>query len=254
MNEIAGRKATKAAGRNSPEKAEQARKSQPAASKAPPPRFRRESPEKRREALIQAAIRCLGEGGMSAFRVERICAEANVSLGLINHYFPSKTDLLIAVYRAAFYDDINKIISQARDTNHAANHDKRADAGLPSPAGARLCEVVEAMVDPAYLKPATLTVWLALWGEIVANPQLKQEHKLLYRQFLLACAGLIQAVATERAREVDAMVVARNLIALIDGLFLERALDSRALTHADLRRAAYGWLEFHLGKLAASRG
>ncbi|HWU00985.1 MAG TPA: TetR family transcriptional regulator C-terminal domain-containing protein [Terriglobales bacterium] len=209
------------------------------------PRFRRESPEKRREALVQAAIRCLGEGGMSTFRVERICAEANVSLVLINHYFPSKTDLLIAVYRAAFYDDINKIISQARESSTATATDP-SDA---SPAESRLCPVIEAMVDPAYLKPATLTVWLALWGEIVTNPQLKQEHKVLYRQFLQACAQLIQAVADERRKKVDATGIARNLIALIDGLFLERALDSRALTHADLRRAAYDWLEFHLGAL-----
>lgn len=211
-----------------------------------PPRFRRESPEKRREALVQAAIRCLGEGGMSAFRLERICAEANVSLGLINHYFPSKTDLLSAVYQAAFYDDINKIINQARETGT----DTASERALASPAEKRLCDVVDAMVDPAYLKPATLTVWLALWSEIVTNPQLKQEHRVLYRQFLQACTRLIQAVADERRREIDATEVARNLIALIDGLFLERALDSRALTHADLRRAAYDWLEFHLGALS----
>src|SRR5262249_36669212 len=148
-------------------------------------------------------------------------------------------------YRAAFYDDINKIIAQARE-------DDGGDTGpgrQRSRAEARLCEVVDAMVDPAYLKPATLTVWLALWGEIVANPQLRQEHKLLYRQFLLACAQLIQGVAAERKHAADATSIARNLIALIDGLFLERALDSRALTHADLRRAAYDWLEFHLGEL-----
>lgn len=226
-------------------KAKPSRKAAAADDGAAAPRFRRESPEKRREALIQAAIRCLGEGGMSAFRVERICAEAKVSLGLINHYFPSKTDLLIAVYRAAFYDDINKIISQARE---GPEGDSLADASVSS-AEIRLSEVVEAMIDPAYLKPSTLTVWLALWGEIVTSPQLKQEHKLLYRQFLQACAQLIQAVADERQKAVDATAIARNLIALIDGLFLERALDSRALSHADLRRAAYDWLAFHLGPL-----
>ena len=248
MDKTREQKAVKKAGRKTAAKTKPPRAS--TASAARTPRFRRESPEKRREALVQAAIRCLGEGGMSAFRVERICAEANVSLGLINHYFPSKTDLLIAVYRAAFYDDINKIISQARE-NNANDGTQIIDA---SPAERRLCPVVEAMVDPAYLKPATLTVWLALWGEIVTNPQLKQEHKVLYRQFLQACAQLIQAVADERQKDVDATEIARNLIALIDGLFLERALDSRALTHADLRRAAYDWLEFHLGALRGRTG
>ncbi|HVJ44209.1 MAG TPA: TetR family transcriptional regulator C-terminal domain-containing protein [Dongiaceae bacterium] len=245
MNEKRTRKSAQAPAGKSPAKTKPQREGTAADTPVPGPRFRRESPQKRREALIQAAIHCLGEGGMSAFRVERICAEAKVSLGLINHYFPSKTDLLIAVYRAAFYDDINKIISQARD---ASREDSVADAAI-SRAEIHLGEVVDAMVDPAYLKPSTLTVWLALWSEIVTNPQLKQEHKLLYRQFLQACTQLIQAVADERRRDVDATAIARNLIALIDGLFLERALDSRALSHADLRRAAYDWLAFHLGAL-----
>ena len=43
--------------------------------------------------------------------------------------------------------------------------------------------------------------------------------------------------------------MARNFQALIDGLFLERALDSQALDHADLRRAAFQYLELQLGPL-----
>ena len=39
------------------------------------PRFKREAPEKRRADLVQAAIRCLAEGGMAAFKMELIAAE-----------------------------------------------------------------------------------------------------------------------------------------------------------------------------------
>ena len=35
-----------------------------------------------------------------AFTIDRICREAKVSRGLINHYFKSKDDLLVAAYEA----------------------------------------------------------------------------------------------------------------------------------------------------------
>jgi AcrR family transcriptional regulator len=130
------------------------------------PRFKREAPEKRRADLVQAAIRCLAEGGMAAFKMERIAAEAGVSLGLLPHYFKSKTELLAEVYRAALYDDIHRKIAELDDN------------ATGSPAE-RLCRIVDAIIDPDYLKPANLTVWLALRGEIEVNPELRQAHRAL---------------------------------------------------------------------------
>jgi TetR/AcrR family transcriptional regulator, transcriptional repressor of bet genes len=202
------------------------------------PRFKRETPEKRRADLVQAAIRCLAEGGMAAFKMERIAAEAGVSLGLLPHYFKSKTDLLTEVYRAALYEDVNGKIADLEDKD-----------AIGSPAE-RLCRVVDAIIDPDYLKPANLTVWLALWGEIVVNPELRLAHRTLYRSYLKSLAVLIGEVAERRQRRVNASEVARSLQALIDGLFLERALDKQAVSHADFHRASYEFLELHLGKLA----
>jgi len=201
------------------------------------PKFKRETPEKRRANLVQAAIRCLAEGGMAAFKMERIAAEAGVSLGLLPHYFKSKTELLTEVYRAALYEDVNRKI---------ADLDDKA-IGTPTE---RLCRIVDAIIDPNYLKPANLTVWLALWGEIVVNPELRLAHRTLYRSYLRSLAVLIGEVAEQRQCRVNATEIARSLQALIDGLFLERALDRQAISHVDFHRASYEFLELHLGKLA----
>lgn len=201
------------------------------------PRFRRETPEKRRADLVQAAIRCLSAGGMSAFKMERIAAEAGVSLGLLSHYFIDKNELLTEVYQAALYEDVNRKIAELGDT------------AAPGSAAERLCRIVDAIITPDYLKPANLTVWLALWGEIVVNPDLRRAHRTLYRSYLSSLAALIGLVAAERRRNVNAVEIARSLQALIDGLFLERALDRQAVDHADFRRASYEFLELHLGKL-----
>jgi TetR/AcrR family transcriptional regulator, transcriptional repressor of bet genes len=204
------------------------------------PRFKRETPEKRRADLIRAAIRCLSEGGMSAFKMERIAAEAGVSLGLMSHYFTDKDELLTEVYRAALYEDVHRKLKELGD-----------GAATGSPAD-RLCRILDTIIDPEYLKPANLTVWLALWGEIVVNPDLRRAHRALYRSYLQSLADLIGSVAEARRCAVNAMDIARSLQALIDGLFLERALDRQAVDHADLRRASYEFLELHLGKLASA--
>ena len=63
-----------------------------------------ESPEIRRRLLIEAAERCLAAHGIQGFTIDRICA--NVSRGLISHYFAGKDELLAAVYRSALYGAI----------------------------------------------------------------------------------------------------------------------------------------------------
>ncbi len=152
------------------------------------PRFKREAPEKRRADLVQAAIRCLAEGGMAAFKMERIAAEAGVSLGLLPHYFKSKTELLTEVYRAALYEDVNRKIADLDDKD-------APDRRLNGYAGSSTRSSI-----PDYLKPANLTVWLALWGEIVVNPELRLAHRTLYRSYLKSLAALIGEVAEQRQR------------------------------------------------------
>ena len=176
---------------------------------------------------------------MAAFKMERVAAEAGVSLGLVSHYFTSKDELLTEMYRRALYDDVNRMVEDG----------EALDAGSPV---RRLCQMIDSIIDPKYLKSANLTIWLTLWGEIIINPALRRTHRTLYRSYMDTLSRLIAAVAAERQRSIDAGEMARNFQALIDGLFLERALDSQALDHADLRRATYQYLELQLGVLNAS--
>src|ERR1700690_1362435 len=62
------------------------------------PKFRRAAPAVRREALIEATLRCLKEYGHDGVSVRRISAAAGVSIGLINHHFPSKAGLIAETY------------------------------------------------------------------------------------------------------------------------------------------------------------
>src|ERR1700741_4064441 len=63
------------------------------------PRFARKPPEVRRQALIDATIECLKRYGHEGLSIRTISAQAGVSVGLINHHFPNKDELIAAAYR-----------------------------------------------------------------------------------------------------------------------------------------------------------
>jgi len=197
-------------------------------------RFSRESPEIRRQQLIEAAERCLAAHGIQGFTIDRICREANVSRGLISHYFAGKDELLVAVYRSALYGAIMSRLTAA------------AAGATPL---LRLRAVIDSAFQPETFQRSNLRVWLALWGEIATNPKLQTVHRSLYRNYRARLAEAIAGVAAERRLAVDAPSLARNVIAMIDGLWLEWCLDPEALALDDVRRACLGLVEAKLGSL-----
>jgi AcrR family transcriptional regulator len=107
--------------------------------------------------LIVAGIVCLGKGGMSAFTIDHICRQAGVSRGLINHHFVSKDDLLVSIYA------------------HMTDYLMRDSSGL-SPRQ-QISGFIDSSFDKNSFKKSNLRAWLAIWGEVVTNPNLKALHQ-----------------------------------------------------------------------------
>src|ERR1700722_7771639 len=63
------------------------------------PRFERQLPQERRQALIDATIESLKRYGHEGLSVRRISAQAGDSIGLIKHHFPKKDTLIAQAYR-----------------------------------------------------------------------------------------------------------------------------------------------------------
>lgn len=208
----------------------------------PGPKFTRETAEVRRRMLVEAALRCLSRGGISAFTTDNIRREANVSLGLINHHFKSKDDLIVEVYYVSLYEYIYKQVEEARKL-------QAQQAGAV--AEARLIAIVDAHFAPSYFAKDNLLVWLSLWGEMATNAKLSETHKNLYKDFRQILCHEIKSVAEKRRRTVNASNLARSFIALVDGLWLEWCLDPSILTPEDAREACYELLEAKLGSLRA---
>ena len=200
------------------------------------PRYSRKSPDERRRLLVEAAIACLGEGGMTAFTIDRICRAAGVSRGLINHHFDGKDALLVAVYEA-----MTEQLAETLETR------------LADPASgpeARLTAVIAASFAPEAFGAAQMRAWLALWGEVSTNRELQAAHRRLYALYRDGLARAIGEIAEARGRVVETEALAISLIALIDGLWLECCLDPTLLAPADAKAACHALLAAQIGEIA----
>lgn len=198
------------------------------------PRFARVEADLRRQMLIDAAIRCLAEGGIAAFTVDRISREANVSRGLINHHFDGIGGLLIEVYEAM----TQSMLAAGRETLFFE--------GSPEE---RLAAVIDTMFRPPMFSKSSLRAWLALWGEVATNPRLKAAHRKSYDAYRKAIGDALNEIAATRKIKADSEALAMTVIALIDGLWIEWCLDSSVVNRDTARASVYDVLEARLGKL-----
>ncbi|HEY7749509.1 MAG TPA: TetR family transcriptional regulator C-terminal domain-containing protein [Aestuariivirgaceae bacterium] len=197
-------------------------------------RYSRKTPEIRRRLLIAAATGCIASGGIEAFTVHNITRSARVSRGLLNHYFPSKDELLVEIYRAALAASAMQATGSKAVTN--------------SPESA-LSILIEANFAPRFFNRSDFRLWLSLWSEIPANARLRSAHRKLYRANQAALTSAIDRLARLRRRKVDAPLLAQNVLALVDGLWVESCLNSRALSRSAARDACFAMLAAHLGPL-----
>lgn len=192
------------------------------------PRFNRLSGEERRAALVSAGLACMARGGIQEFTVDRICVEAGVSRGLITHHFGSMNALLAAVY-AHMYDGSTK------------------PTRAVVPGETRLSALLDAFFAPEVFNRDMLNIWLALWGQISVNEDLRAEHRVQYPAYVRDVAAAIDAAAAQNGRTVDAGTLARTLIALVDGLGLQHCIEPGSMAAVSASSACRALLEPHVG-------
>ena len=185
--------------------------------------FQRKSSQQRRQELIEAGIVCLGKGGMSAFTIDHICRQAGVSRGLINHHFVSKDDLLVSIYA------------------HMTDYLMRDSSGL-SPRQ-QISGFIDSSFDKNSFKKSNLRAWLAIWGEVVTNPNLKALHQSRYQKYKQQLVSALTAIGMSGISSSGAEHIARQLIALIDGLWLEYCLHSEGFSLASAKADCYQFLQ-----------
>jgi AcrR family transcriptional regulator len=185
--------------------------------------FERKTALERRQELIEAGILCLGKGGMSAFTIDQICKQARVSRGLIHHHFDSKEDLLLCIY-AQMTEYLLRDISDRSPFEQIASF-------------------IESSFDKNSFKKSSLRAWLAIWGEVATNSRMKALHQERYAKYKQQLMTALHRIASSTGLNLDAEYIARHLIALIDGLWLEYCLHSEGFSLSAAKADCYQFLQ-----------
>ncbi len=194
------------------------------------PKYARLTSEQRRAALIDAGLACMARGGIQEFTVDKICAEAGTSRGLITHHFGSINALLAAVYAKVYRDAM-------------------PDAKPDTPPELRIIQLINHSFDLKNFNREMLNVWIALWGQISNSEELGAEHRRQYQSYLQDMTKAIKDIAAQRSRIVAAQGLAKALICLIDGLGLQHCIDPIVMPVEDARAICFRFLEPHLGPI-----
>jgi len=168
--------------------------------------YRRESEDKRRQALISATLALAAEGGAKAATLRAIAERAGVTAGLIRHYFQSKENLVAEAFRhhmTAMNDDSAAVLAYA-----------------PKDPQARLAAFIAASLKPPVVDRDAVVRWASFIQETRDNPVMIEIHRSTYLAYRDQLQTLIAALPGDRnAEDLRQLAIAAN--AVIDGLWIE---------------------------------
>jgi TetR/AcrR family transcriptional repressor of bet genes len=182
------------------------------ATKRHVPKFHRATPAVRREALVDATLRCLKRFGHEGVSVRRISAAAGVSIGLINHHFPSKSGLIAETYETLALSLLDSIRRQAENKSVTPRQ--------------RLSNFFRASFAPEILDPQLFTVWLVFWSMVAHSAEIRAVHFSTYAKYRAVLESLLgQLVESGASPAFKLRPAAIALSALLDGFWVELSLS-----------------------------
>lgn len=180
-------------------------------------KFSRRAPDERRRALMEAALRCLAEHGAEKTSIRTICREADVSVGLVNHYYDSKEALIADVYDKVSTD----LLASLTEVVETTDGDART----------RLSAFFRASFSPVILDSHLLHVWLSFWSMAHKSELIAAVHDRTYGAYRHALESLLNGLARENpSLRLDVRLAAIGLSGLLDGLWLEWCLNPRTFS------------------------
>jgi len=202
----------------------------------------RMSAERRRDAIIDAALAVARRKGLAATTVRDVAAEMGSSSGLIHHYFETMDDVVAAAFERVAGEDLVEtevLLREAGDPTGVV----RAFLSSYAPVGE----------DWAF------QLWLDAWAEAARRPALREVSARLN----LAWAAMLERAIRDGVKEGvfrtdDPAGAAWRILSLVDGLALQVVAHQTIIDRADMLTWAAGATERELrlppGSLAVTNG
>jgi AcrR family transcriptional regulator len=193
-------------------------------------KFERKLPEDRRRTLIDATLACLAREGTAGLSIRKISTEAGISIGLINHHYAGKDELIGAAYEAFSLGHLD------------ATRERIAAAGS-SPRD-RLSAYVQGLLSAPMLEQGTLRVWVVFWSIIENSAPMMDVHDRTYAEYRALLATLLaDAGAAIGAPRIDTRLAAIALTAMLDGLWLEWCINPATFSPDEAIALCENWID-----------
>ncbi|MEO3387882.1 transcriptional regulator BetI [Mesorhizobium sp. CAU 1741] len=163
----------------------------------------------RRKALIDAAILAIGERGSLDVTMSEIARRAGVSSALAHHYFGAKEDLLQATMRHLLRE-LGREVSAALQNSATPRE--------------RVAAVIAINFSDVQFRPETVAAWLAFY---VAAQRSRPMRRLL-RVYARRLHSNLMSGLRQLLPASEAVRTAEGIAAMIDGLYIRRALKEGA--------------------------
>jgi len=168
--------------------------------------------------LIEVTIDSLAEVGYVGSTLAQIANRANVSPGLVAHYFDDKDGLLEAAFRT-----LGRRLADGIRARMRTAHTPRK----------RIQAVIDVNLGPEEFTQRTGSAWLAFWGQVPHVHGLKRVQDAYQRRMLSNLRhALRRLVPLAEARSLSATIAA-----MIDGVWLRAALSNWTEADSESARA-----------------
>ena len=184
--------------------------------------------EIRRKQLIDATIRAIGRFGYANTTLTHVAGEAGLSPGIVNFYFKSKDQLLLAT--------LEQIVEE-----YSAFWQAALGKGKIAPASG-LEAMIEADFHPSVCNPEKISIWYAFWAEAGNNPAYQGLVQRLETDYIQQTVALCDRIIAEGGYGIEARTVAVGHNAMIDGLWFDCLMEPKSFNRNDAKRVCRSYL------------
>ena len=179
--------------------------------------------EEKRRSIIEASIECINEGGISNLTVRNVAGKVGCAVGLINRYFKSM-DILIENVFLGFGDDLYIEVKDISNNHGGTSREK-------------LKKIVHANFRGTG-SGDSLQMWIAFWSLRSEKKALQALHEKHYKIMLKSVTKLFKDINPKTAQ-----VNAVSFIAILNGLWFERALGNQSLSYKNTIKICIEWVD-----------
>jgi TetR/AcrR family transcriptional regulator, transcriptional repressor of bet genes len=187
------------------------------------------SKEVRRQQLIDATIESIATRGFSGTTIASVSRGAKLSQGIVNLHFTNKETLFVETlgYLAQeHFEYWSSAVEKAGDNT-----------------GKQLAAMIETDFAPSICTPKKVAVWFAFWGQAKQRPSYLKVHDRFDNQRDKEIKRLCAQIVEEgRYEDIDAASMARSLVALVDGLWLNFLLYPKLVSRKQARGDCFTFL------------